>query len=311
MNRLERISAILVRLQSGGVITARRLAGQFGVSLRTIYRDIRVLEESGIPISGEAGTGYSLVEGFRLPPLMFTTDEAVAFLLAEKLVCRQADGDIHELYRRGMDKIRAVLKAADKTILEDLSSHVSLLEGYSRPKQQLQQVLSPLTASILARRPAVIEYRAGYNGETTTREIEPLGIFFMTDQWYLLAWCRLRNDYRTFNLGRIGSITPAEEGFSREHPPLDLLLPTLCTSDDLHRVRLRVTQEGLRNMGATRYLFGLQKETEQGETVVQEYATFSLEYFGRWYLSFADMAVIEEPGELKTVVRNLIANIVV
>lgn len=311
MNRLERISAILVRLQSGGVVTAHRLAGQFGVSLRTIYRDIRALEESGIPISGEAGTGYSLVEGFRLPPLMFTTDEAVAFLLAEKLVGRQADGDIYELYRRGMDKIRAVLKAADKTVLEDFNSHVSLLEGYSRPKQKLQQVLSPLTGSILARRSAEIEYRAGYNGETTTREIEPLGIFFMTDQWCLLAWCRLRNDYRTFNLGRIRSITPGEAGFSRKHPPLEQLLPTLCTSDDIHRVRLRVTREGIRKMGATRYLYSLQKETEQGETVVQEYATFSLEYFGRWYLSFADKAAIEEPEELKTIVRHLIANIVV
>lgn len=311
MNRLERISAILVRLQSGSIVTAGQLAGQFGVSLRTIYRDVRSLEEAGIPISGEAGTGYSLVDGFRLPPLMFTTDEAVAFLLAEKLVSRQADGDIYELYRRGMDKIRAVLKAADKTVLEDFNGHVSLLEGYSRPKQQFQQVLSPLTASILARRSAVIEYQAGYNGKTTTREIEPLGIFFMTDQWYLLAWCRLRNDYRTFNLGRIRSITRGESGFSREHPPLDQLLPTLCTLDDIHRVRLRVTREGLRSMGATRYLFGLQKEEEQGETVVQEYAIFSLEYFGRWYLSFADKAKIEEPEELKTIVRHLIANIVV
>ena len=93
MNRLERISAILVKLQSRPVVTAREIADQFGVSLRTVYRDIRSLEESGIPVGGEAGLGYSLVDGFKLPPLMFTIDEALSFLVAEKLVRHQTDGD--------------------------------------------------------------------------------------------------------------------------------------------------------------------------------------------------------------------------
>ena len=70
MNRLERISAILVKLQSRPVVTAKEIADQFGISLRTVYRDIRSLEESGIPISGEAGYGYSLVAGFKLPPFI-------------------------------------------------------------------------------------------------------------------------------------------------------------------------------------------------------------------------------------------------
>ena len=110
MNRLERISAILVKLQSRPVVTASEIAEQFGVSLRTVYRDIRALEESGIPVGGEAGVGYSLVDGFKLPPLMFNTEEALSFLVAEKLVSHQTDGDTYGLFRSGMDKIRAVLK---------------------------------------------------------------------------------------------------------------------------------------------------------------------------------------------------------
>ena len=73
MNRIERISAILVRLQSRTLVTAREIAEQFGVSQRTIYRDIKALEESGVPIFGEAASGYSLFVGYKLPPLMFTT----------------------------------------------------------------------------------------------------------------------------------------------------------------------------------------------------------------------------------------------
>lgn len=114
MNRLERISAILVKLQSRPVVTASEIAEQFGVSLRTVYRDIRALEESGIPVGGEAGVGYSLVDGFKLPPLMFNTEEALSFLVAEKLVSHQTDGDTYGLFRSGMDKIRAVLKTAEK-----------------------------------------------------------------------------------------------------------------------------------------------------------------------------------------------------
>jgi predicted DNA-binding transcriptional regulator YafY len=86
MNRIDRISAILIQLQTRRVVKASDIAERFNISLRTVYRDVRSLEEAGVPIIGEAGVGYSLVDGYRLPPIMFTREEATAFLTAEKFV---------------------------------------------------------------------------------------------------------------------------------------------------------------------------------------------------------------------------------
>ena len=91
MNRIERISSILIQLQSKNTIKAKEIADRFEISLRTVYRDIRSLEEAGVPLIGEAGIGYSLVDGFRLPPILFTKEEAMALITAEKLVEKVTD----------------------------------------------------------------------------------------------------------------------------------------------------------------------------------------------------------------------------
>ena len=91
MNRFDRITAILIQLQSKKVVRAQDLADRFDISLRTVYRDIRTLEEAGVPLYGEAGVGYSIVDGYRLPPVMFTQEEAMAFITAEKLMEKFTD----------------------------------------------------------------------------------------------------------------------------------------------------------------------------------------------------------------------------
>ncbi len=310
MNRLERISAILVSLQSRSVITAGQIAERFGVSLRTVYRDIRVLEEAGIPICGEAGSGYSLVSGFKLPPLMFTTEEAIAFLMAEKLVSNQSNADTLELYRSGMDKIRAVLKTAEKNILDDFDQHIRLIEAHNSPRQEASNILQPLLKAILEKKAIVIQYVAAYNNQITDRAVEPQGIFFMSGSWYLLAWCKLRTDYRTFNLGRIRSLTIAEDGFEKEHPSLQSLIDTLYCMHTPHKIRIRLnTNDALYRVTWGKYAHGFCEETDEDGCIIQTYRTDSLDYFARWYLSFADMATILEPEELKITVKELIGKI--
>lgn len=309
MNRLERISAILIKLQSRPVVTAREIADQFGISLRTVYRDIRSLEESGIPISGEAGHGYSLVDGFKLPPLMFTIEEALSFLMAEKLISHQTDGDTYEIFRSGMDKIRAVLKKTEKDILHTFDRYILVSGSHNMPPPVPANVLQPLLNSLMKKKQVTIEYRAGYNYETTCRIIEPQGIFFMSGLWYVLAWCKLREDYRTFHLGRIRHIIPSESDFDKEHPVLEKLAKAIYYSDTEFEVKLRVHRDVARDKEVSKYKYGLYEETADGDYFIQKYQTWSLERFGRWYLSFADQAEIIEPVELKEVVRELIGRI--
>jgi predicted DNA-binding transcriptional regulator YafY len=94
--KFDRTLAILTQLQSKKIVRAQELAERFGVSLRTIYRDMRSLEASGVPLYGEAGTGYSLVDGYKLPPVMFTREEAASFIAAEKLVQKFTDKALGE-----------------------------------------------------------------------------------------------------------------------------------------------------------------------------------------------------------------------
>lgn len=94
MNRIDRLAAILIQLQSRPLVKAQDLATKFSISLRTVYRDIRALDEGGVPVIGEAGSGYRLMEGYKLPPVMFNQDEASALLTAAKLMQSMSDGPL-------------------------------------------------------------------------------------------------------------------------------------------------------------------------------------------------------------------------
>src|ERR1700712_437955 len=119
MNRIDRVSAILIQLQSRRVVKAIDIADRFGISLRTVYRDVKTLEEAGIPIIGEAGVGYSIMDGYRLPPVMFTREEATAFLTAEKFVEKLTDTSTTAQYQSAMYKVKAVLRSSEKDALEN------------------------------------------------------------------------------------------------------------------------------------------------------------------------------------------------
>lgn len=305
MNRLERLSAILVRLQSRSVITAREIAEQFGISQRTVYRDIRALEESGVPVCGEAGTGYSLVDGYKLPPLMFTTEEAISFLMAEKLVADLTDGDTHNLYRAGMDKIRAVIRKMDKIAMEDFDTYIHVSHyGKNQPKTNIP-ILQPLLRSILDKQCITISYKAGYNQKITRRTVEPLGIFFRESNWYIVAWCQLRQDYRTFKLSRIQQILLINKKFSKVHPDTEELLRALHGTEEECDICVRINSNFVQFIGASKYMHGLYEEVFHDGYVIQRYRTDSPDFFCRWFLSFADNAVVIEPEHIKSRVREL------
>jgi predicted DNA-binding transcriptional regulator YafY len=134
MNRIDRISAILIQLQSRRVVKAADIAERFNISLRTVYRDVKTLEEAGIPLIGEAGVGYSIMDGYRLPPVMFTKEEATAFLTAEKFVEKLTDTSTSANYKSAMYKVRAILKTTEKDLLESMDDRIAVLKTIERPE---------------------------------------------------------------------------------------------------------------------------------------------------------------------------------
>lgn len=123
LKRVSRLTAILTILQTKRLFTAAELADKFSVSIRTIYRDIRALEQAGIPVLTEDGKGYSLMDGYRIPPIMFSESEANALVTAEKLVFKNGDSSLIREYTEAINKIKAVLRYStkEKTDLPPLS----------------------------------------------------------------------------------------------------------------------------------------------------------------------------------------------
>lgn len=211
MNRFDRIVALLIQLQTRRVVSGPTLAAQFGVSLRTIYRDIRTLELAGVPLCGEPNAGYSLAEGYRLPPVMFTREEATALLTAEKLAARLTDAPTAQLSGAAMDKLRAVLRRPDRDHLAALAPRIQVFE----PRSQVggPSAYQLLVAAVAAQQLVHLRYRAAAVAGATARDIEPIGLY-RSQQWHVVAYCRLRQTFRNFRLDRIEDLHLSGETFA-------------------------------------------------------------------------------------------------
>lgn len=215
--RISRLTEIITQLQTKRLLTASELAAKFSVTVRTIYRDIRALEQAGIPIYVEEGKGYGMMDHYRLPPVMFTESEANALITAEQLVLQNKDSSLVKDYADAIDKIKAVLnrKAKDKANLLSERTQFSQLKDIERTSTNLSALQYALTNFLLTR----IEYTNAAE-ETKNRTIEPFALLSARDGWLLVAWCRLRKDFRHFRLDRIRKL----EVLSEEFTPHDLTL---------------------------------------------------------------------------------------
>lgn len=201
--RLSRLTAILTQLQTKRIVTSTALAEKFGVSVRTIYRDIRALEDAGVPIFVEEGKGYSLMEGYRISPVMFTENEANALILAEQLVLKNRDSSLIKDYSEAVDKIKAVLKHHIKDKANLLAERTRFDQNTN--KERTSDNLSALQFALTNYTLTSIEYK-NETGKASARIIEPFALLSTQENWLLVAWCRLRKGFRYFRLDRIGSL---------------------------------------------------------------------------------------------------------
>jgi predicted DNA-binding transcriptional regulator YafY len=309
MNRIDRVSAILIQLQSRRVVKAGDIADRFGISLRTVYRDVKTLEEAGIPIIGEAGIGYSIMDGYRLPPVMFTREEATAFLTAEKFVEKLTDTSTMAHHKSAMYKIRAILKTSEKNLLEDIDSKIEVLKNQSQLMVDNKDYIQTLLNSIAQKKVITIDYFASHSQEHTKRDIEPIGIFYKDGFWHLIAFCRLRNDYRDFRIDRINHVAVTEKVFDNKHPTLKAYIAQTAKEQELEMVIMRVDKPIHRHLEYQKYYSGFVSEKPVGNQYEMTFLTGSLEGFARWFMMFGDQAEIISPDSLKERIANIAASI--
>lgn len=199
MNRLNRLTSILIQLQSKRLTTAREIAERFEVTNRTIYRDIQTLRLAGVPIGEDEGKGYFLVEGYQLPPVMLTTEEARALVTTSKILSYHTEASLNQNYQSALLKIKAVLPLKDKDKLEFLNSRI----GFQQPWAPASSYLDTIQQSITESEKLRINYQAREEEQITERIIQPYAVYFSGAVWSTIAFCELRQELREFRLDRI------------------------------------------------------------------------------------------------------------
>ena len=305
--RFDRIVNILIQLQSKRVIRAQELSDRFEVSLRTIYRDIKSLEQAGVPIIGEAGTGYSIMEGYKLPPVSFSKEEALSFVATEKLTQKFLDKESAKQYGSAMLKIKSILKNRDKDLLSTVESQIIMREQSMPPfLEQVPHALSSTLESISLQKQLVVRYQGIQDEEGRLRTIEPIGIYHDGGFWYIVAYCLYRDDFRQFRSDRIQEATLTDQNFSKKHISIaEYIEKHRQTNHPKTRIKLLVANRLANYLKWERKHYGFVSEKNIGDFIEMTFQSRDIENeFPRWLMMFADFVKILEPVELK---RNLTA----
>lgn len=205
MRRADRLFQLVQLLRRSRLVTAQRIASELGVSERTVYRDVRDLTLSGVPIRGEAGVGYALAHGFDLPPLNFNEEEIEALILGARVVQSHADPALAKAADSSLAKIEMVLpegmraRVGSKALLAP-----SLHPGRAAPS------LGTLREALRSKRVVSFDY-VDKQGKGTSRRARPLALAFWGKVWSMASWCEQRQDFRSFRIDRMTNISLGEE----------------------------------------------------------------------------------------------------
>jgi predicted DNA-binding transcriptional regulator YafY len=309
VNRIDRLSAILIQLQTKRYITAGEIAERFAISKRTIYRDLKALEEAGVPLGAEAGKGYFLVDGYHLPPVMFTSHEANALMMAGKMVEKFTDRSVNRQFESALFKIKSVLPEKEKEFLNDLHSTIQV---FHYPATHYSPgFLSDIQLALAERKTLTIDYHSQYREEhTKNRVVEPQGICFYSMNWHLIAYCRLREEYRDFRIDRIKALKINDEVMPpQKRITLREYFSQLTRDTELTEVILRLDKPTVVFLQNIKYYYGFVSEEQTGEMTEMIFLISDLDYFARWLLMVADGLEVLKPEELKNKLHGLIRKI--
>ena len=305
MNKFDRVISTLVLLQTRKVIKAITISERFDISLRTVYRDISTLKNAGIPIIGDPGIGYSIMDGYRLPPLMFNEKEAAALFTAEKVIGKITDQETQAYYSNAMMKIKAILRSAEKQSLEVLENSVAISEdNNSQNKTYLQDIFKSITSKHILN----IQYQKT-DGSHSNRKLEPIGCYHQYNSWYLIAFCQLKKAYRTFKVNRITSLQLLEQHFDTEHINLkdyiDRQSDSWKNQHQFQNIEISFNKSFVQHADRRKYYFGFVEQTIQDDTITMKFQYSSLEVIARWLLQFGNQATVIAPLELKNRLKTL------
>jgi predicted DNA-binding transcriptional regulator YafY len=303
---MDRLFGLVVLLQHRKRLRAEDLASEFGVSRRTIYRDIYALNEAGVPIVSLPGEGYELMEGYFLPPLVFSVAEASALVLGARLLRNQAAGRLAQGTEQAMAKLVAVLPRATREEVERRSGVIDFVPGPARFDLDDPR-LAALQQAIREQRVVRLRYHSRGRDETTERDVEPHRLTYAEGVWYLTGYCRLRGGTRSFRVNRFETLSVTAETFEELQSGADQ------TSGTTVEVRVRVDEQAGRWLRERQH-YGLVREepvtdmTRSG--TVMTYCVDEVSELIPWLRSWGPDIEVLSPPELRERLRREAQNTV-
>lgn len=306
MNKTDRMLAIVLLLQARGILRAEDLAAEFETSVRTIYRDMQALSEAGVLIIGAPGTGYSLMEGYFLPPVSFSVNEAVALLIGADFMVRYFDDFYRNTAESSRIKIEALLPDPIRQEAERVRSTIRLLPDMGRESatDRERQSLSKLRLAVLHGHKIHFHYTrlaAGADGQRSSeRTASPYGLVLVRGNWMLVAFCELRQEIRHFRVSRMSQLAMLEESATRP-PDFDLEAYTPPDNRNL-LVRIEADAKIADRIQESGGLY-LDDVTEQGGRLLITLRIRQPEEVVGWILSYGGELKVLEPESLRMRIR--------
>lgn len=304
-----RVLTVLELLQSHGRMTGVQLARRLEVDIRTVRNYVETLIDLGIPVEAERGRygAYRLMPGFKLPPLMFTEDEALALTLGLLATRRMDLALTAQAVEGALAKVERVLPGSLRTRVQAVEEAVLL---HLAPPRDLpaQAMVLTLSTAVQEQRQVLLRHRSA-QGEETERRFDPYGLVYRAGRWYAAGYCHVRAAVRVFRLDRIQQASLQDERFRRpaEFDPLACVLRTLAEQPGtwLVRVVLKTTIEQAEHLLPA----GMATLEETREGVEARISVGDLKWMARFLVNLGIPFVVREPAALRETLRRLAAEI--
>lgn len=309
LNKTERLFAMVLLLQNKPNLTTRDLSDHFGISRRTVFRDLRALSESGVPLTYAEGGGYEILEGYQLPPLMLSAREAATLLVGTKFATLQPDASLRQDADAVAMKIRSVLPKSVQEYIDRLAEN-TVMDPYwvnsvhEQPDEKRSGLWYDLSEAMARQQSVYLKYYTRARDVLTERKVDPLGIVYYFDHWNLIGYCHLRNGIRNFRFDNIEEMYKMSERFDR---PTDFDLQDFLKrqgAGSVHRISVRFNNR-IYQWARRRIPAHIEEELSESEDRTRVSFYFeNLDYLANWLMSYGAAAEVIEPEALRERIAN-------
>ena len=304
-NTATRLITLIFLLQNRPNQKASELAEKLGVSLRTVHRYFEMLDEMGIPVYAERGPygGFSLVRSYKIPPLIFSLEEAVAVYLGTSLVSEMWGQLYRDAAQGAMAKLENILPNEQRGEVDWARRSLVVTNLHRSDPSMFFPILEDLRRATRERHQVSTVYQSAANAEATKRRIDPYALVFRAGLWYLVGYCHLRTAPRTFRVDRVQKLTILSQSFQiPENFDIHKYLENEFKDQPTIRARLQFTPEAAYIVTSNHIIWESITENPDGSLIVTLTAP-DLPWLASMTLSFANLVTVLEPPELREMVR--------